>query len=561
MRRGKTRNAARLGIMLIVLMLLSGLVGSTPQAAQPWKVMSVDLVGADGASNNTAFVTDRYIMVAPYAPTKMPTDASAVDELDNHSIYLVDMKKPSDGLQSHVIESPVDHKRLYYPTRLIFDEKSSIAYVRGTRYEKTEDGVQEIAALAYMHVNLDVYNKPTFDDNVVVIDLAGIGDTTTPEAPDDLCLAFDGDLLVFTNGASVFTYNVNHGYLYRVDLVKTEAYNAGARIAYLGFDPETSTLSMYWNQQVQDKGGARNFTELSFYTLLPNGTMELKKRLYPEDFPAGVFVTAGSSIEVLGGGKDASGNVIPSLASSALLATSDGSLSQIDLSGDDRASLKRLVQFDTMAVVNEGSPRILKLDKAKRTAGIIRQGYTAQIRKPANGRPGKGGSVIRTLNMIEAVEPPALAAARFNKGLNKVLASKVFVDEFIGEDGLTPLIDGQDSQWMLATRSGKVIAFNPTDVGDTLALSVLTQIGPRTGRIDYSASRDSIVAINSFGLDAAEQISEAGELVVARRIGGVGAQNFSVAAAATVTPTASTSERGGQSPTPSIRRPCNINKR
>ena len=79
--------------------------------------------------------------------------------------------------------------------------------------------------------------------------------------------------------------------------------------------------------------------------------------------------------------------------------------------------------------------------------------------------------------------------------MNKVLASKVFTDDFRDEEGLTPLIDGQDSQWMLATRSGKVLALSTTDATDSLALSVLTQIGSRTGRIDYSASRVSVVAL------------------------------------------------------------------
>ena len=544
--------------MLIVLMLLSGLIGNSPQAAQPWKVMSVDMVGADGANNNTAFVNDRYVLIAPYAPSKMPTDAAAVGELDNYSVYLADMKKPTDGLQSHVLESPVDHKRLYYPTCLVFDEKTSIVYVRGTRYEKTDDGVKEIAALAYMHVNLDVYGKPTFDDNVVIFDIQGVGEATTPDAPDDLRLAFGGNLLLFTNGASVFTYNVNHGYLYRVDLVKAEAYDAGARIAYLGVDEATNTLSVYWNQQVQEKEAVKNQTELSFYDLSGDGTMQLKKRVYPEDFPAGVYITAGSSIEFLPQVKNGDGAVI---AWPALFATSDGSLSQVDLKSTE-VSPKRLIQFDAMATGEEGSPRILKLDASKRTAGIVRQGYTAQIRRPSNGRPGKGGSVIRTLSLFNPVEPPALAVVRFNKNLNKVLASKVFADDFRGEDGLTPLIDGQDAQWMLATRSGKVITLSTTDAADTLALSVLTQLGSRTGRIDYSASRDSIVAINSFGLDAAaEQIAEAGELVVARRLGGATAQSFSIASASAVTSSGASSERGSPGPTPSIRRPCNINKK
>ena len=556
MKRGKIHKAARPSILLLIFMLLVGMAGISPQAAQPWKVMSVDIVGADGANNNTAFAFDRYILVAPYAPSKMPADAGAVGDLDNFNIYLVDSKRPSDGVQSHAIESPVDHKRLYYPTRLVYDERTGIVYVRGTRFEPAEGGVKEIATIAYMHVNLDNYGKPTFDDNVVMIDIAGVGEETVPDAPDDFLLAYNGDLLVFTNGASVFTYNINHGYLYHVDLVKAEAYDAGARIAYLGLDETTHALSVYWNSQVSQKGGTKTLTELSFYDLDANGTMQLSKRLYPEDFAEGVYVTAGSTIEILPG-KDDHGNVI---AAAALVATSDGSLSQVDVTGTEH-SLKRLVQFAGLASSGaDGSPRVLKLDLAKRTVGVVKQGYTAQIRRPSNGRSGKPGSVIRALSFFHVVEPPALGVARLNKTLNKAIGSKVFAGDFSGEDGLTELIDGQESQWMLATRSGKVMALNTTDAVETLTLSLLTQLGSRTGRIQYSASRDSIVAINSYGLDGAqEQIAEAGELLVARRT--TSGQTFSVTSASTVSASVTSNDRGGQAPTPSIRRPCNISKK
>src|SRR5436853_2547927 len=66
MNSGKTRNAFRAASVLIVIMLFGGLLVSSPQAAQPWKVASVNLIGADGANNNMAFAYDRYVLVAPY---------------------------------------------------------------------------------------------------------------------------------------------------------------------------------------------------------------------------------------------------------------------------------------------------------------------------------------------------------------------------------------------------------------------------------------------------------------------------------------------------------------
>ena len=549
MKSGKTRNALRAGAVWIAIMLFGGVLVSPPQAAPPWKLSSVSLSGVDGANNNITFAYDRYILVAPYAPSKMPTDASAFDQLDNFSIYLIDPKRPAnDNILSHTLETAADHRRLYYPTKVVFDEASKTVYVRGTRYEPVADGVQEIAVLAYMHLNLDDSGKPAFDDNLVMIDIAGVGaEKTINDAPDDFALAYGGDMVAFTNGASIFTYNLDHGYLYNVDIVDPKAFSAGGRISYLDVDPQTNILTVYWNGQTGAGGKVKNFSELSFYNLDKNGTMQLKKRLHPEQFPGDVYITPGSNVEILVGEK----------SMTAWLVTSDGMLSQMSLTGDEIYSpLKPFYQFDGMAAGGgDSSPRLIKYDAAKRTVGVVRQGYTAQIRKPINDRRGKPGSVIRSLSLFNAGESPALAVGRLNKNANKVIASKLYADDYFrGEDGLTRLIDGADSQWLLATRSGKVLALNasgPVDDG----LNVLTQVGPRTGRIAYFNSRDSIVAINSFSLDPNDQqISESGALVVARQ-SAAGTQSYGVASAATVS---SGRQARVSNPTPAIRRPCNI---
>jgi len=188
------------------------------------------------------------------------------------------------------------------------------------------------------------------------------------------------------------------------------------------------------------------------------------------------------------------------------------------------------------------------------------QGFRSQIRKPSNGRPNRGGSVIRSLSLFSAVESPTLAVARLNKNFSKVIGSRVFADEFRGEDGLTRLVDGQSGQWLVATRSGRVIGLSTTNAIDSTDLNLLTEVGPRTGRIAYSISRDSVVAINSFGLDAAqEQIAESGALVVARQGASTSStQALSIASASTVMATNHTA--GRQGPGLSIRRPCNISR-
>jgi hypothetical protein len=558
MKRGKTQNAVRLVVILIALILPGGILVSSPQAAQPWKSATVDLAGANAENNNMAFAYDRFILVAPYAPTKVPSAPDAVDQLDNYSIYLIDSKKPLDNVKSHTLET-ASGDRLFYPTKLVYDESSHTVYVRGTHFVRVDGGVQEIAAIAYIHVNLDPdNNKPTFGDNIVMIDIAGVDEDKISDAPDDFALADNGNLLVFTNGASIFTYNVGHGYLYEVKIVQREAYDAGSRINYLDLDVASNTLVVSWNSKLGTEGKTKNVTELSFYKLESDGTPQLKKRLYPEQFPEGVYITEGSNVPVIAK-FDEQGKFAP--GSFALATTSDGNLCQIDLTSDDVSlALKPLIQFESLATIDaaDGSPRMLKYDPAKRTAGIVRQGYTAQIRKPTNGRQGKPGSIIRTLSLFNAVESPVLAVARLGKNLNKVIASKVFADEFRYEVGLTRIVDGPAGQWWLATHSGNVLALSTVDSIDATDLNLLTQVGPRTGRIAYFSSRDSLVAINSFAWDETqERIAESGALVVARQTAN-SAQSFSVASASSVTANHATAAQG---PTLSIRRPCNISKK
>src|ERR1700754_4484623 len=95
MRRGIARNAARMGVMLIASMLLSGLLANSPQAGQPWKVASVEMAGIDGTNNNVVVLDERTFLVAPYAPSKRPSHDADLAALDNHFINFVDLKRPT----------------------------------------------------------------------------------------------------------------------------------------------------------------------------------------------------------------------------------------------------------------------------------------------------------------------------------------------------------------------------------------------------------------------------------------------------------------------------------
>src|SRR5262249_25298161 len=163
-----------------------------------------------------------------------------------------------------------------------------------------------------------------------------------------------------------------------------------------------------------------------------DGTMQLAKRLYPEELPSGVFIPSGSSVEVYpkSGATKAAEATDPWANAYGLVMTSDGLLGQIDLSpATISARIKPLIQLDQFAVAanSDSSPRLLKFDLAKRTVGVVGQGYRAQIRRPSNGR--RGGSVIRSLSLFQPVEAPAAAVVRL--GRNKIpTTSKVFTDVF-----------------------------------------------------------------------------------------------------------------------------------
>src|SRR6185369_4932041 len=210
----RKNRTVRLATLFLALSAMIGMPSNSSLAAAPWKVSSVVLPGVNGGSNNVAFAFDRYVLVAPYAPLNPIDENSDLKQLDNHFVYLIDTKKPSDGALPISIEgfdpSGNGSKTVFYPTRVLFDPIGRIVYVRGTRFEKQEGGYKGIEVIAYLHLNLDDNNKPIVTSKAVVFDIKGVGtDENCSDAPIDFALGQKGNLLVFTNGASIFTYNVD----------------------------------------------------------------------------------------------------------------------------------------------------------------------------------------------------------------------------------------------------------------------------------------------------------------------------------------------------------------
>lgn len=548
----------RLAIMVLALTGMLGMPSASSLASGSWKVSEVPLPGVNGESNNVAFAFDRYVLVAPYASSKQIAEDADLSSLDNHFLYLFDTKKPFADPVSINLQTLTGGKTVFYPTKVVFDPKSQIVYVRGTRFVETSDGTgydgREV--IAYVRLNLDDNNKPVFNSTVSVVDIKGVGGADfCSDAPTDFALGQNGSLMVFTNGASIFTYNLEQGYVYKVDIVPPQDFSQNNKITYLNVDDTTNLVSVCWNNKVKGEDGTVNtLSELSFYNLGAKGSLDLNKRLPSEKFPENAAMTPGSSVAITSTVTDTN-DIEPEFA---YFVTNDGTLCQVSVNPRDSvssATIKPLQKFNEFAQTSadDASPRDVKVDSSKRVVGIVKQGFTAQIRRPAGSRSGRAKNLLRVLSTFDAVESPAFALVKLGKKSKVVSSSNVFVDPFREEDGLTNFASGAEGQWMISTHSGKLYSVNTGDDPQNANLALTAQLGSRTDQIAFCSARSSVVAISSLASDeSGEAISSPGALIIAKS----NDSNIQTGSAMNLLSTknllASKFTTG-----PSIRRPCN----
>lgn len=537
----------RIVVVLLALLLTYGTVNYSLRAANPIQVYSVNLGGVTGATNNTVLAFGRYVLIAPFWPSKGVAENGELDldQLDNRYLYAIDTKKPgSDPLRldlTAAISQKGITKTIYFPTRVLFDADSSTVYVRGTRFEESDKGVTPIDVIAYLHMNLDDKGKPVFDTNVVPIDIKGVVDGYASDAPQDFALGANGNLMVFTNGASVFSYDLNQGYLNELPIINSKGHSSDNTISFLDVDNATNVVSISTNRKTtEEDGNSIVSSELSFYQLGKGGTFSLMKHVSADQFPGKTSLTAGSNIAIVSDNDSVF----------AVFARNDGSLCSVDLLGDDtRGSVKLLSYFAELAQpdIATMNPLRVEYDSATRAIGIVKPGFTIQISRPSNGRRGK---ISRPSNM-QTLGVPVLAMAKLNKK-NKVTSINVFSKDFDGEGGLSNFVSWQGSQWLISTYSGKLFAAGiPSDMVNS-KLHYLGPIGSRVQRIDYYGDRDSIVAIESFTLeDDGLQLASGGSIVVGKVLE---VDNQTTLQA--LLPTASMLGKR----VPAIRRPCNIRR-
>lgn len=541
----------RIIVVFLALLLAYGTVSYSPRAATRDSLHTVDLGGVTGATNNTILAYNRFVLIAPFWPSTGIAENGNIDIslLDNDSLYMIDAKKPDAApirkqLSSWDLKAGAP-KTVYFPSKIQFDPNTNNLYVRGTRFEENEGQVTAIDVIAYVRLTLDDKGKVEFDSSVVTIDIRGVLSPFTSEAPLDFAFSAQGDLMVFTNGASVFSFNLAEGYLNSVEIVPTGEYNPNDSISFLNVDSATNIVSICRNQTwVGSDGVTRVGSHLSFYKLGDHGAFDLLKRSDVGFSPDGTALAHGGNIAIVSDADSAF----------ALFASNDGSVCTVDLSGEgDDAAITRLYTFPELALSSVGGPNplLLQYDSVKRIIGIVKPGFTTQISRPINGKPGR---ISRPINVHLMSESPVLAIAKLNRRKDRVISANSFLSGFLEEGGLANLVTGRDSQWMIATYSGKLYSVETAGDLQQSTLQLIGSLGPRVDRFDYYADRSSVVAISSFTSD------EEGIRIVSP--GSLNYGNISdlqtqrVSALQALLPTVSLLGRSA----PTIRRPCNIKR-
>jgi hypothetical protein len=521
----------------MVLLLASWASGQLVPAAK-LKASIVELPGISSQINNIAYAFGKYILVAPFAPSQVVSDTnegeSDLSRLDNHYLYSIDVENPS---------APPRRIDLgcYYPSRLFFDEPSQTVFVRATQYIQLDQGeFQAAEVIAYVRLRENGDFEPTVirvpikavDGDPTEVKIPGTNDKWASSAPYDFALGRDGKMLVFTNGASIFTYSVMEGYILQKVLIPSSDYSLDYSISGIQVDRQSNTLAVTVNQRIVKKKGIKRLSELYFYRLTDIGTLILTKHVPPEAFPEGTALSDGSTLAF---------SIDPESGtpSRAFFVTDDGSLCSVDL---DEASfigqVSRLAIFPEMAATSDDvrGPRFVEYYQAKRTLGIVKPGYTLQIKRPLHNRPGK---IKRPLH-LHLLEAPVLAMTLLNKK-GWVADSRLFTDFGPDEVAISnPIFTDQDS--MIATSTGKLYSVS----FDSPSLSYLGDLGFGINSISsFNGSR--LVGLKSFDADdQTGMITDPGAIVIAEL-------DSRAAGLAALTPLSLKSSW--------IRRPCGVGKR
>jgi hypothetical protein len=497
--------------LLVILSLTIPSYSRVDEAA-----FSMEFQEVSGASsvNNVKFVFDRYILTAPYAPSEPLSEEDPLEKFDNHYLLLVDGKK----MENEPIKIDIG---CYFPTKLFYSPESSTVFIKGTEFLETGEGLIPVAVIKYLRLNLSEDNKPIVSGGVQTIRIPGVIEESgyATNAP-DLMVINDSDTIFFTNGASVFSFSLSRGFIYKVDLITHNDFDLeNNSVSYLSSDSESGTLSILINKKTEIETKAWKHSAELYFFKINRGTLDRLSYLPSSAFPEGVSVPAGSTIAVkVEPGQDPKEDA----DGYGYFVATNGKLYGVHWKGNSTAEGIVEEQGFFEGLVQEVNAEHLssvstKYDKKTKVFELLKNGYTAYIHRPVNAR-GKIGKIHRPVNIRFTVERPAFILAQFGKK-NKVKI-KAFTEEF-SEVGslLEPFTDGEGNRYVAAS-NGSIFTLkvNEDEGVETSKLNLLGQVGDRLDSMVYFAERRIFVGVSSFRpFENGEGIEQPGYIVAAKR--------------------------------------------
>jgi hypothetical protein len=461
------------------------------------------------SDNNMAFAFGRYVLIAPFAPSIPVTETTSKEELSNHELYILDVKKVNS-------EPEKIDLGCYYPRKVYFDAETQSVYIKGTEIvENASTGEYEaISVLKYLRFNLPDNGKPTVNGAVQTIRIPGVTSQYAEDAPDDFIIT--SKYFIFHNGASILIFSKNEGYLYTVDFISKKDFDPVTNsITHLGFDKDSQVLTVLTNRKSEKEVGSGEWqhkSELYVYQLIQDGTVNLLTRLTTEAFPHNDFIPAGSSIAINWNGEANSEGY-------AYLPGASGTIYQTSWNLKEGSSLLGSVEpfIPSLSALQQSvgeyvSTVSLAYDKEGRTLEALRNGYTANIHRPANFR-GRLGKIHRPANLRLNLEGPSLVLSQFSKK-NKLVKQKIFTTELAEQEGILEPFADQEGNRYIASQKGNVFELKTGQIEDA-TLKLLGKLGNSLGSIGYF--RDAFVAVDSCQLDENGQLVAEGSLLVAKR--------------------------------------------
>lgn len=499
----RTRTSRALVVLMLALALVFSVISVTAEDSEPTgpvkAVFSVPMPGVSSELNNIV-ETSAGILVAPFAPFGLTVEDLEEKEffklqkLDNHFLYLINSEDPLASPKSIDLGC-------YWPTKLQFDEATRTAFVRATAYLSAEEGGEPYPAevVAYIHIS----EKGDFDPRVVTIPIKAVGDTDptalfvsstehkwASSAPDEFVLGRQGKFVVFTNGASIYSFSTVEGYINESELVPASDYSLDNSITHLDINYESNTIVAVVSQRTQKKASWKHFSDIYFLALNENGSFSLISKIGRESFPEKTAVAPGNPVALSLNSETGS----PDFAFAVL---NDGTLYRISISD---GAVKPIAFFPELATGDgeRRAPRSVTYDPLSRSVGIVEHGRRLQVSRPAYGRRGRNGKVSRSFTLNQVLESPAVAVAQIgNKG--KVSSSTVIVDFGSAADSISNLAFAEEGRGLFAASSGKLFSVEVASG----ALSQVGELGVGVDSISYNAAGLRLAGIKSFAVDEA----------------------------------------------------------